>query len=351
MSAHPTTADYRAMVESAPDAIIVHNYEEFLYVNPFAAERLGVDADALVGQPIMRYVHPDSRELVVARLRRMAEVGEPGFPFEVRFVSRTGTVIPAEIASVPLTFGGQSAILGLIRDVSRRTQAEGALRESEQRFANAFRFSPHGMALLGLDGRWLRANESLCEILGYSEEELREISFQTITHPDDVAGDREQLQRLVAGEASSYRRMKRSYRKDGRLIWVSVAVSTVQNSAGKTIYFIGQVQDVTAQREMEEQNLRAHRLAGIAETTIAIAHEMNNALTVLTMNAELLAQDPTTKEIPDIAAEILSASNRISATVQRLTTIADPKSVDYVGDKKMLDLFSRSAKEDLPPAK
>jgi PAS domain S-box-containing protein len=351
MSPHATTIDYRAMVESAPDAIIVHNYERFLYVNPFAAERLGADADALVGQPIMQYVHPDSKELVVARLRRMAEVGEPGFPFEVRFVSRTGTVIQAEIASVPMTFGGESAILGLIRDVSRRTQAESALRESEERFANAFKFSPHGMALLGLDGRWLRANESLCRILGYSEDELREINFQTLTHPDDVAADREQLHRLVAGEASSYKRVKRYYRKDGRLIWVSVAVSTVHSSGGKTIYFIGQIQDITAQREMEEQNLRAHRLAGIAETTIAVAHEMNNALTVLTMNAELLVQHPTATEVPDIAAEILSASNRIAATVQRLTTIADPKSVDYVGDKKMLDLFSRTVDEESPPAK
>jgi PAS domain S-box-containing protein len=351
MSPHPTTADYRAIVESAPDAIIVHDYESFLYVNPFAAERLGADADDLVGQPIMQYVHPDSREGVAARLRRMAEVGAPGFPLEVRFMSRTGAVLPAEIVSVPMTFRGQDAILGLIRDVSRRTQAESALRESEERFANAFRYSPHGMALLGLDGRCLRANESLCQILGYSEDELREINFYTITHPDDVAADREQLQRLVSGQASSYRRVKRYYRKDGRLIWVSVAVSTVHNSAGKTIYFMGQIQDVTAQREMEEQNLRAHRLAGIAETTIAVAHEMNNALTVLTMNSELLAQDPTGVEVPDIAAEILSASNRIAATVQRLTTIADPKSVDYVGDKKMLDLFSRTVDEESPPAK
>jgi signal transduction histidine kinase len=74
------------------------------------------------------------------------------------------------------------------------------------------------------------------------------------------------------------------------------------------------------------------------ETTIAVAHEMNNVLTVLAMNAELLATDASPEEIPAVAAEILLASNRIAATVKRLRNVADMKSVAYMGDKKMLDL-------------
>jgi C4-dicarboxylate-specific signal transduction histidine kinase len=121
-------------------------------------------------------------------------------------------------------------------------------------------------------------------------------------------------------------------------------VSAVHNAAGDPLYFIGQIQDITLQRQLEQRSLQAERLAGIAETTIAVAHEMNNVLTALTMNAELLAHDASPQEIPEIAAEILSASNRIAAIVQRLRHVADLKSVDYLGDKKMLDLSSDSLK-------
>ena len=343
------SADFQAMIERAPEAVIVYNFETFLYLNPFAAERLGADATSLIGQRIMDFVHPDSKALVTDRLGQLARTGTAGPAMDIRFVSRSGEVIPAEIVNVPITFDGQPAILGLIRDISKRNDAERALRESEELFANAFRYSPHGMAFVSLEGRWLRANESLCELLGYSEEELRRIDFQTVTHPEDIADDLTQLPRLASGEISNYNRIKRYYRKDSRLIWVSVAVSAIHDGAGAPIYFITQLQDVTAQRQAEQRSLQAERLGGIAETTVAVAHEINNVLTVLTMNAELLALDASPEEIPTLAAEVLSASNRIAAIVKRLRNVGDLKSVDYLGDKKMLDLSSGPHKAQTTP--
>jgi PAS domain S-box-containing protein len=328
------------MIESAPEAIIVYNFETFLYLNPFAAERLGGDAASLVGQRIMEFVHPESKSLVVERLGQLARTGKAGPAMDVRFVSRSGEVIPAEIVNVPITFDGQPAILGLIRDISKRNDAERALRESEELFANAFRHSPHGMAFVSLEGRWLRANRSLCEMLGYSEEELCKISFQTVTHPEDLPEDLANIERLASGKITSYNRIKRYYRKDSRLIWASVAVSAIHDSAGAPIYMVGQVQDITAQRQADQKNLEAERLGGIAETTRAVAHEINNILTALTMNAELLAHDASPEEIPALAQEVLDASNRIAAIVKRLRNVADLKSVEYLGDKKMLDLSS-----------
>ncbi|MDQ6872672.1 MAG: PAS domain S-box protein [Gemmatimonadota bacterium] len=336
----PRAIDFQAMIESAPEAVIVYNFKTFLYLNPFAAERLGSDPVSLVGQPIIDFVHPESKALVIERLGQLARTGTAGPPMDVRFVSLSGTVIPAEIVNVPISFGGQPAILGLIRDISKRHDAEQALRESEQQFANAFRHSPHGMAFVSLEGRWLRANKSLCDILGYAEEELRKITFQAVTHPDDVGDDMTELARLVSGEISSYNRVKRYYRKDSQLIWVSIAVSAIHNASGAPMYFVGQVQDITAQREAEQRSLQAERLGGIAEATIAVAHEMNNVLTTLMMNAELLATNASPEEIPGLAAEVLAASNRIVGIVKRLRNVADLRSVDYLGDKKMLDLSS-----------
>jgi PAS domain S-box-containing protein len=336
--------DFQAIIESAPEAIIVFNFEHFLYLNRFAAEQLGFESESLVGQPIMNFVHPESRPFVIDRLGQLALTGQSAGPMEVRFISRDGKVIPAEVVSVPISFEGQPAILGFIRDISQRIEAELALRESEERFGNAFTYSPHGMGIVALDGHWLRANKSLCEMLGYSDEELQALTVQEVTHPDDAAEDVLLIQRLISGSSDSYERIKRYYRKDGEMIWVSVAVSAVHDQSGKPMYLIGQVENITARRELERRSLQSERLAGIVETTIAVAHEMNNVLTVLAMNAELLATNASQEEVPEVAAEILMASNRIAATVKRLRNVADMKSVEYLGDRKMLDLSSGPAK-------
>jgi PAS domain S-box-containing protein len=346
--ARATTPDYRTIIESAPEAIVVYTPEKFLFLNSFAAEQLGSDPASLVGRSIMEFVHPDSAPVVIARIRDVLKSGVGGGPLEVRFVSLNGTVIPAEIVSVPIIFEEQQAFLGLIRDISSRAEMQRALRESEEKFGNAFRHSPHGMGFVGRDGSWLKANRALCEMLGYSEEELLQRRVSDITHPDDVSADVEQLNRLMSGEIASYHRIKRYYRKDGRLVWVSLAVAPVHNAEGIPTYMIGQVQDITVERKMEEQRAHAERLAGITETTIAVAHEMNNELTVLMMNAELLADNPSPEEIPEIAAEILSAAGSIAATVQRLRKLGVPKSVEYLGDDKMLDLSPKPARK---PAK
>lgn len=338
MSSGSTTTDYRAIIELAPEAIIVYTPEKFLFLNSFAARRLGADAASLVGRPIMDFVHPDSVPFVIDRIRQVLHTGEAGGPMELRFVSLTGEVIPAEIVSVLITYEGQQAFLGLIRDITKRTEVERALRESEEKFGNAFRYSPHGMAFVSPEGRWLKANNALCEMLGYTEEELLQRRFADITHPDDTGADVEQLRRLGAGEIPSYHLTKRYFHKEGRVVWASLAVTAVRNPEGAPIYFIGQIQNVTRERELEEERARAERLAGITETTIAVAHEMNNVLTVLMMNAELLADNARSEEIPDIASEILSASQRIAATVKRLRSLGVPQTVEYLGDDKMLDI-------------
>jgi PAS domain S-box-containing protein len=194
------------------------------------------------------------------------------------------------------------------------------------------------MAFVDPTGKFIKANQVLCDMLGYTEAELLELRFADITHDDDVAVDLNQLSRLVAREIPSYHRIKRYHRKGGEVIWVSLGVSAVHGDDGKPTYFIGQMQDITLHREREEARATEQRRAGIMETTIAVAHEMNNLLTVLMMNAELLAHDATPEEIPEIAGEILDSANRIAAVVQKLRDASEPRSVEYLGTEKMLDL-------------
>jgi PAS domain S-box-containing protein len=349
MPSLPAQADYRTIVESAPEAIIVYAEGRFLYVNPVAALRLGADRDSLIGHPIMDFVHPSSVELVLSRLRSLAVTGEAGPPMEVRFVARDGSVIQSEVVSVPITFDGGNAILTLIRDISKRVEAQRALRESEERFGKAFEHSPHGMAFVSLDGHWLRANHALCQMVGYTEEELRALTFKDITHPDDLPDDVEQVRAMIAGKSQSYNKVKRYYSKDGKLVWVCVDVFAVRDERGAPLYFIGQIQNITTQRALEAEAAHGRWLAGLGDTAVAVAHELNNVLTILMMNAELLAGDARPDEVKHLASEVLTSAKRIGTTVAGLRQLADPKTVDYVGEKKMLDLSSLNPGKERPP--
>jgi signal transduction histidine kinase len=104
------------------------------------------------------------------------------------------------------------------------------------------------------------------------------------------------------------------------------------------------MEDITFRRAVEEQRVHAERRAGIVETTVAVAHEMNNALTVLMLNAELLSKETPSEELPGIATEILTAAAAIASTVQRLRNSVDQETVEYIGSQKMLDLSPKPKK-------
>ncbi len=134
-------------------------------------------------------------------------------------------------------------------------RADKETRESETRFRNTFDFASIGMAIVALDGKWLQANKALCELLGYTEPELKQRSFQDVTHPEDLASDLGQVARVLGGEIGTYQMEKRYVHKDGHFVWALLNVSLVRDGAGVPVQFIAQIQDITA-RKCAEQALR-----------------------------------------------------------------------------------------------
>jgi PAS domain S-box-containing protein len=120
-------------------------------------------------------------------------------------------------------------------------------------FQNAFEHAAIGMALVALDGKWLRVNRSVCEITGYSEAELLQRSFQDITHPDDLDLDLANVRKMLANEIDSYQMEKRYFHKNGAIIWVLLSVSLVRDEEGRPRFFISQIQDITSRKESERQ--------------------------------------------------------------------------------------------------
>jgi PAS domain S-box-containing protein/putative nucleotidyltransferase with HDIG domain len=134
-----------------------------------------------------------------------------------------------------------------------RKRAEEALRESEERFSSAFEYAPIGMTLSSPEGKWLKVNRALCELLGYAENELLDKNFQDFTHPDDLPENFDYIKQMLNGEIESYQMEKRYIHKLGHLVWTLLSVSLVRDSQGNPLYFITHIQDITGRNQRESE--------------------------------------------------------------------------------------------------
>ena len=158
------------------------------------------------------------------------------------------------------------AILEISNDISDRKASEIALAESAQRFRDTFEQAAVGMAQASLDGKLLLVNQKLCEILGYSRQELIEKKFQEITFPEDLGSELELLSQLLAGEIENYHVEKRYIGQDGELVWGNLTVSLLREQNGNQ-FLMGVVEDIRKRKQAEESlRLRAVELSWTAQT-------------------------------------------------------------------------------------
>jgi len=139
------------------------------------------------------------------------------------------------------------------RPIMERKEQEEALRLSGERFSQAFEYGPIGMALVAPDGHWLTVNQPLCDLLGYTTDELRHTTFQRMTHPEDLMQELELARWTLKGDTNFYQIEKRNIHKRGHVVWVQVTASLVRDSEGQPLYFIKQVQNITESKRANEK--------------------------------------------------------------------------------------------------
>ncbi|PJZ84724.1 PAS domain S-box protein [Leptospira harrisiae] len=149
--------------------------------------------------------------------------------------------------------GNPISVFGTEHSINEMKKMEKALRVSEDAFRENFDNAAIGMALLDEQGKWLKVNKRVCDILGYSELEFINLTFQDITHPEDLNADLTYLEELVAEKRKFYQMEKRYFRKNGDIVYAILAVSMVKNEEGKVLYFISQIIDITEQKLIEKE--------------------------------------------------------------------------------------------------
>ncbi|KVN07976.1 MULTISPECIES: PAS domain S-box protein [unclassified Burkholderia] len=253
----------RQIVDTALDAVVTMDSDGVVVGwNPQAAAIFGWSADEALGRSMSELIIPHRyREAHTRALQRYLETGEAKLlhqRIEWTALHRDGHEFPVELAITPIGVGTRRYFSGFLRDITARKETERALRDSEKRFRATFEQAAVGIAHVSPDGRWLRVNQKLCDIVSYTREELLALTFQDITHPDDLDADLAQVRQVLDGQIDTYTMEKRYFRKDHSEVWIELTVALMRDDAGKPSYFISVVADI-AERKRAEEALRISR--------------------------------------------------------------------------------------------
>ena len=188
--------------------------------------------------------------------------------------------------------GNIGGLIMYTADITARKKTEEQLRISEEAFRGNFENAAIGMALLDISGKWIKVNKSLCEIIGYNEKELMQLTFQDITHLEDLDLDLKLLGELINGERSFYHMEKRYICKDGSIVYIILAASAVRDENNNLLYFISQIIDITAQKKAEKElELTLAKIQSIfdASTQVSIIEtDVTGIITTFNVGAENL---------------------------------------------------------------
>lgn len=172
-----------------------------------------------------------------------------------------------------------------------RVMQERSLLESEELFRGVFDHAPAGLALATLEGYITRANRAFEELVGFSVEELQQMTVAEFTHPEDLPVEESVFEELVQGKRDDYRLEKRYVRKDGDTVWVDMSATIIRGPDGEPRFRVGMALDITDRRRLEEQLILSQRMEALGRLAGGIAHDFNNLLQVIISASENLPTD------------------------------------------------------------
>ena len=253
---------YRLIVENTGDNITVLDMNfRITYTSPSITKLRGYSVEEVMAQTLDQIFLPES-------LKKIGEVVAEQMALEAE-----GTADPQRRAIIELeeyckdgsriwvedvfTFirddsGRPTGILSVSRDITDRKRLEMEIQKSESRFRGYFDIPLHGIAVTSPEKGWLQVNDRLCAMLGYERDEILRKTWAEMTHPDDLDADMEQFNRILSGEINQYTLVKRFMRKDGQIIWTSLAAGCVREPDGSVDYMIALLDDITDQKRAED---------------------------------------------------------------------------------------------------
>ncbi|PJZ79040.1 PAS domain-containing sensor histidine kinase [Leptospira neocaledonica] len=234
-------------------------------------------------------------------------------------------------------------LFGIFQDIEERRRIEDSLVLSELMFRGAFENNGIGMALVSSEGKWLKVNRKVCEMLGYEETEFYSLTFQDITHPEDLEKDLSYVKQILDRELESYKMEKRYFKKDGTIIWINLSVSSVRDKFGNFLYFVSQIEDITEKKVAEQSliaiNYEMKQILDSATQVAIIKTDLQGVITVFSKGAENLFGYSEDELIGKYTPEILHDKEDTNKRSRELSEL-------YKKEIKGFDIFSEVAKRE-----
>lgn len=210
-------------------------------------------------EDLLGFIHPDDLKAVKHHVDEGIRCGKFG-PCDYRIIRRDGSI--RFIYAHGETYFNQASqslrMRGTLQDITELKQATESLRESEELFRQAFENTNIGMALVGIDGRYLRVNHAMSAMFGYSRAELEKMAVFDLIYLADLQVSKDFRLQSLRGEIGSAQFELRKIHRNGTIVWIHVASSLMRDSQGKPLYFVSQVQDITVRKRTEEALRQAH---------------------------------------------------------------------------------------------
>lgn len=225
----------------------------------------------------------------------------------------------------------------------------------EQKFRHTFNSLAIGLALVSPEGKWLDVNPALCQIVGYTFSELILLTFQNITHPNDLNADLENLKKFINNETDLYHTEKRYIHKNGLIVWVDLIVSVVRDTENKPLFFISQVQDITERKNSEsqltEQKNHLNTLSlyltqqntKLEEFNQIVSHNLRTPAGNIQLLLKLFEQAESLEEKNELMESLIVSSDSLMETLNELVTMIKVKDLNNLSQERVVfqDIFNK----------
>jgi len=291
-------------------------------------------------------LHPEDKERGDEEIA-LAISGEKEFNTEFRVIWPSGEIRHVRAIAVTQRNEDGEAVkmVGTNWDITKLKNTQLQLIQTEESLQGTFENSSIGMALVELDGKWTKVNESLCSSVGYTEAELLKLTFQDITHPEDLEKDLTLLQELIDGKRESYQIEKRYYHKKGHIVYVLLTVTVVRNIRGEISHFISQIVDITSRTEAEKKlksllDVTSEQNNSLMNFAHIVSHNLRSHSSNLSMLSGFLAREKKEEERKNLVAMLEEASDSLNETVMHLNEVVQVKA-HALEKMKSVNLYNR----------
>ena len=243
----------------------------FVSVNERFKEIYGDAEEQFVGRTALElnlWGNPEDRNRMIECLKAQGEVRN----LELNFRAKNGELRHGLMSAAIILLNGVEHILVVTMDITERRRAEAALAESEKRFRTVFEQSPIGIAMVGLDYRWIAINAKFSETIGYTEDELAKLTFVDITHPDDIDDSVTYAEKLKSGAAPYCKLGKRYIKKNGEVVWVNLTATLIRDDHDKELYYLDMIENITESKRLEEELHHSQSRLSRAELVAGFGH-------------------------------------------------------------------------------